>query len=76
MQFKVNGSISQDYDVKSGTEQGDQKSAFAFNVTAAPLNHFLAFSDEVPRYIANGIEVSPVFFADDILLLLDGSRIN
>ena len=76
MQFEVNGSMSQDYNVRSGTGQGDPKSAFAFNVAAAPLNHFLAFSDEVPRYIANGIEVSPVFFADDDLLLLDGSRID
>ena len=72
MQFEVNG-MFQDYDVRSGTGQGDPKSAFAFNVVAAPLNQFLAYSNEVPRYIANGIEVSPVFFADDDLLLLDGS---
>ena len=74
MQFEINGNTSQDHQIKTGTGQGDPKSSAAYNIAAAPLNHYLAHSHEVPRYAINEIEVAPVYFADDDLLLLDGSR--
>ena len=74
MQFEINGNTSQDHQIKTGTGQGDPKSSAAYNIAAAPLNHYLAHSHEVPRYTINEIEVAPVYFADDDLLLLDGSR--
>ena len=40
------------------------------------MNHYLAHSNEVPRYTINEIEATPVYFADDNLLLLDGSKID
>ena len=76
MQFEVNDSMSHDYQIKTRAGQGDPKSSAAYNIVAAPLNHYLARSHEVPRYIVNEVEVTPVFFADDDVLLLDRNKID
>ena len=77
MQFQVNSSTSEDIQLLNGTAQGDNKSSFAFNLSAAPLNHYLAESEDVPRYNINETtQTSPVFFADDDLLSLDGEQIE
>ena len=75
LQYEVNSVVSEDMSIEAGTGQGDPKSAGAFNIAVAPLNHYLCESPDVPRYRTNQ-EISPVFFADDDLLLLDGSNIN
>ena len=77
MQFQINASTSEDIQLLNGTAQGDNKSSFAFNLSAAPLNHYLAEAEEVPRYnIDETTQASPTFFADDDLLLLDGEQIG
>ena len=75
LQYEVNSSVSEDMPIDAGTGQGDPKSAGAFNISVAPLNHYLCQSPDVPRYNINQ-EILPVFFADDDLLLLDASNIN
>ena len=73
----VNDSTSEDHQLLAGTSQGDPKSSPAFNGAAAPLNHYLASSPTVPRYeFANNEQVSPVYFADDDLLLLKGDQVD
>ena len=74
--FEVNSSISQDHDIEAGVGQGDPKSSFAFNLAAAPLNHFLSESPTVPRFKIEEEEVDPIFFADDDLMLLEGDKID
>ena len=76
VQFEVNSQLSGDYKVQKGTGQGDPKSSFGYNISAAPLNHYLANSTEVPRYKIQEQDISPVFFADDAMLLLNGDRID
>ena len=76
MQFEVNSMMSDDHELKAGTGQGDPKSSFAFNLSAAPLNHYLAKSPEVPRYEIDDTGSSPVFYADDDLTLLQGDMIE
>ena len=77
MQFEINASRSEDIQLLNGTAQGDNKSSFAFNLSAAPLNHYLAEAEKVPRYNINETtQASPTFFADDDLLLLDGEQID
>ena len=67
--FEVNGELSEDHDVQKGTGQGDPKSSYGFNISSAPLNHYLASSSAVPRFEHE--EVDNVFFADDAMLLLN-----
>ena len=76
MSFQVNSSTSQDYELQCGSGQGDPKSSFAYNLAAAPLNHFLSTSPSVPRYEVDGVGTEPVFFADDDLMLLQGDKID
>ena len=76
MAFQVNSSTSQDHELKAGSGQGDPRSSFAYNLSAAPLNHYLAKSPEVPRYEIDGDSLEPVYFADDDLMLLQGDKID
>ena len=76
MQFEINSNTSEDHDLLAGSGQGDPKSSGAYNISAAPLNHYLAKSPEVPRFKVNGIEITPVFYADDELTLLQGDKID
>lgn len=76
MAFQVNSSTSQDHDLLAGSGQGDPKSSFAYNLAAAPLNHYLATSPDVPRYEIDGDSLEPVLFADDDLMLLQGDKID
>ena len=74
MQFQVNSATSEDIQLLNGTAQGDNKSSFAFNLSTAPLNHYLAESESVPRYnIDETTQASPTCFADDDLLLLEAT---
>ena len=75
-QFEVNSQLSDDQQILKGTGQGDPKSSFGYNVSSAPLNHYLAASPTVPRYTVGNEEAPPVFFADDALLQLLGDRID
>ena len=75
-QFEVNYQLSDDQQILKGTGQGDPKSSFGYNVSSAPLNHYLAESPAVPRYKISNEEAPPVFFADDAMLQLQGDRIN
>ena len=72
LSIEVNSSLSQDYELEAGVGQGDPRSSYSYNLSASPLNHYLATSDQVPRFKIEDDESSPVFFADDDLLLLDG----
>ena len=76
VQFDVNSALSQDHPVLKGTGQGDPKSSFGFNLSAAPLNHFLSTSNTVPRFKQRNEDVPPVYFADDAMLLLQGDQID
>ena len=70
--FEVNSMVSQDYELKAGVGQGDPKSGNLYNLSAAPLNHYLSHAESVPRYKIDEEETEPVYYADDELLLLDG----
>ena len=74
--FEVNSNTSQDYNLLTGSGQGDPKSSFAFNLGVVPLNHYLASSPDVPRYKIGNQGVEPISFADDNLLLLDGDKVD
>ena len=76
MQFQINSSTSEEHELLAGTGQGDPKSSFAFNLAAAPLNHYLAKSPDVPRYEVEGVGTTPIFYADDALTLLKGDMID
>ena len=76
VQFEVNSQLSGDYKVQKGTGQGDPKSSFGFNISSAPLNHYLSNSQEVPRYKIQEQETPPVYFADDAMLILNGDKID
>ena len=76
MTFQVNSSSSQDHELLAGTGQGDPKSSYAYNLAAAPLNHYLAKSPTVPRYEIDGVSCAPIFYADDELTLLQGDKID
>ena len=76
VQFDVNSVLSQDHPVQKGTGQGDPKSSFGFNLSAAPLNHYLSTSPTVPRFKQRNEDVPPVYFADDAMLLLQGDQID
>ena len=76
MQFEINSAMSEDHELKAGTGQGDPKSSNTFNLAAAPLNHYLAKSPDVPRYEIDDIGTTPVFYADDDLTLLQGDRVD
>ena len=76
VQFEVNGELSEDVEVLKGTGQGDPKSSFGFNISSAPLNHFLASSPSVPRFEHRNEQVDPVFFADDAMLILKGNEVQ
>ena len=76
VQFEINGMLSEDKNLDKGVGQGDPKSSFGFNLSAAPLNHYLATSPDVPRFKAYNIEVGPVFFADDNLTVFQGNEID
>ena len=75
-QFEINSQLSDDHPLNKGTGQGDPKSSSGYNLSAAPLNHYLANAVEVPRFKHQGEDVPPVFFADDALLLLQGDQID
>ena len=75
MQFQVNASTSQDFELRSGSGQGDPKSSGIFNLSSEPLNHYLSESPEVPRYEVDDTDISPVSYADDNMLLLQGDQI-
>ena len=75
LQFQVNSSTSQDYELKAGSSQGDPKSSRIFNLSSASLNHFLAESSKEPRYKVD-VGLLPVSYADDNLLLLQGDKID
>ena len=76
IQFEVNGHISGDYELEKGTGQGDPKSCFCYNTAVAPLNEFLSRDPLVPRFKVDGVEINPVYFADDNGLLLDGEDMD
>ena len=48
MQFEVNNMLSDDKTLDKGMSQGDPKSSYGFNLSAAPLNHYLSNAQEVP----------------------------
>ena len=75
MQFQVNASTSQDFELRSGSAQGDLKSSGIFNLSSEPLNHYLSEFPEVPMYEVDDTGISPVSYADDNLLLLQGDQI-
>ena len=68
LQVEVNNNKSADYQILSGTGQGDPKSSYTFNCSVAPLNHLIANSQIVYS------PFKPVFFADDNLIPLQGDR--
>ena len=74
--FEINSQLSDDHPLYKGTGQGDPKSSFGYNVSAAPLNYYLGKDDEVPRFKHQGENVPPVLIADDTLLLLQGDQID
>ena len=74
VQFEINGQLSEDYQINKGTGQGDPKSSYGYNLSSAPLNHYLANAPEVPRYKIQDQDVAPVTFADDACLLLNGDE--
>ena len=76
MTFQVNSSSSEDHDLLAGVGQGDPKSSYAYNLAAAPLNHYLSKSPDVPRYEIDGVGCPPIFYADDELTLLQGDKID
>ena len=76
MQFEVNNMLSEDKKVDKGMGQGDPKSSYGFNLSAAPLNHYLSNAQEVPRFEVYGNEIGPVFFADDNLTSFKGDMIQ
>ena len=55
VQYEVNGTLSDDHRIEAGVGQGDPKSLGAYNLAASPLNHYLANSDEVPRFEVSNI---------------------
>ena len=44
LQVEVNNSKPADFQIRSGTGQGDPKSSYTFNCSVAPLNHLIANS--------------------------------
>ena len=76
VQYEVNDSLSDDHRIEAGVGQGDPKSSGAYNLAASPLNHYLAHSEDVPRLEIDNIQVEPIFFADDLLNLLKGNKID
>ena len=68
LQVEVNNSKSADFEIRSGTGQGDPKSSYTFNCSVAPLNHLIANSPLIYT------PFKPVFFADDNLIPLQGDR--
>ena len=76
MQFEVNSMLSDDHVLGSGVGQGDPKSSFGYNLSAAPLNYYLSNSPDVPRFVVYDTEIGPVYFADDELTLLKGDEID
>ena len=68
LQVEVNNNKSADYQILSGTGQGDPKSSYTFNCSVAPLNHLIANSPIVYS------PFKPVFFADDNLIPLQEDR--
>ena len=42
--------LSEDKNIDKSVGQGDPQSLFGFNISAAPLNHYLATFLEVPRF--------------------------
>ena len=70
--YEVNGKLSDEVLVERGTGQGDPISSFAFNLSVTPLNLALAELSSIPRVRVRGMEVPPVFFADDMSVLLLG----
>ena len=76
MEFEVNGEVSEEYKLERGTGQGDPKSCYLYNLAVLPMNEYLSKSREVPRYEVDGQQISPVYFADDMLMLLKGDQIE
>ena len=76
VQFEVNSELSEDNPLLKGTAQGDPKSSFGFNISSAPLNHYLSESPEVPRFQHENEQIDPIFFADDAMLALMGDQIQ
>ena len=76
MQYEVNDAFSDDHIIESVVGQGDPKSSGAYNLAASPLNHFLAHSENVPRFEVGNIQVEPIFFADDFMNLLKGDKFD
>ena len=76
MEFEVNGQVSEEYKLERGTGQGDPKSCYLYNLAVLPMNEYLTKSDEVPRYEVDNQQISPVYFADDMLMLLKGDQIE
>ena len=70
--YEVNGKLSSQIMIERGTGQGDPISSFAFNLAVTPLNLALSALPIIPRIQVRGIEVPPVFFADDNSILLKG----
>ena len=76
VQYEVNNSLSDDHRIEAGVGQGSPKSAGAYNLAASPLNHYLAHSEDVPRLEIDNIDIEPIYFADDLLNLLKGDKIE
>ena len=76
MEFEVNGQVSEEYKLERGTGQGDPKSCYLYNMAVLPMNEYLSKSNEVPRFEVDNQQISPVYFADDMLMLLKGDQID
>ena len=75
--LEINGEMSPDVGVKTGTGQGDPKSSDAFKIGVMPLQFFLDNSVLVPRFRPyEDYECPSIFFADDGTLGLDGNKVD
>ena len=50
VQYEVHGELFNYFEIFKGTGQGDPCSSGSFNLAAAPQNHYLANSPDVPRF--------------------------
>ena len=76
MEFEVNGQLSEEFKLERGTGQGDPKSCYMYNLAVLPMNEYLSKSPEVPVYEVAHQRINPVYFADDMLMMLKGDQIN
>ena len=71
--YEINGQTSRTVNVENGTGQGDPKSSYAFNLAVNPKNYLLEFGADIPRLELFGTPIPTSSFADDDLILLNGT---